>query len=313
MQERSKQVRTLTTWDLARLEKFLRFSDYVYQRFAPAELPRLLEHCPACGLFEEETLQGFLLSQSINPPSAWIAGFGVSWSEHLRAPEHFDQLLAHLRPLLLERGVRHLYYSGNDLEGDWLHQALLRRGFMPHRLLYAYDKFDYRIPTRGNQEVLVRRMHEEDIPALCALEERCFEPLWRYDATAFADIAATHPYFVVAELAGQVIGYQFNTLDEGYGYLVRIAVHPAFNGRGIGARLMAEAIGFFARAGVRRILLNTQQDNYRAHRLYEWFGFVRMPQVGFILRKELDEESGEAPAAPQYPLRRPADRGPSGA
>jgi hypothetical protein len=24
-----------------------------------------------------------------------------------------------------------------------------------------------------------------------------------------------------------------------------------------------------------------------AHRLYEWFGFVRMPQVVFVLRKQL--------------------------
>jgi len=92
---------------------------------------------------------------------------------------------------------------------------------------------------------------------------------------------------VVAELNGQVIGYQFNALDGEYGYLVRIAVHPSINSKGVGARLMAEAIRFFEREHVLRIMLNTQDDNLHAHRLYEWFGFVRIPQIGFVLRKPL--------------------------
>jgi len=50
---------------------------------------------------------------------------------------------------------------------------------------------------------------------------------------------------------------------------------------------MAEAIHFFEEAQVLRILLNTQDDNTHAHRLYEWFGFIRTRQVGFVLRKLL--------------------------
>ena len=92
---------------------------------------------------------------------------------------------------------------------------------------------------------------------------------------------------MVAELNGQVVGYQFNTIDADAGYLVRIAVHPSVNGQGIGARLMTEAIKFFANARVSRIMLNTQDNNTHAHRLYEWFGFVRIEQMGFVLRKNL--------------------------
>ena len=117
--------------------------------------------------------------------------------------------------------------------------------------------------------------------------EACFEDFWRYDALSFEDIAATHPYFVVAELNGNVVGYQFNALEDEFGYLVRIAVHPSVNGQGVGVRLMSEAITFFQQAHVLRIMLNTQDDNVRAHRLYEWFGFVRINQTGFVLRKTL--------------------------
>ena len=50
---------------------------------------------------------------------------------------------------------------------------------------------------------------------------------------------------------------------------------------------MAEAIGFFEKAGATHIMLNTQDDNVHAHRLYERFGFVRLRQRGFVLRKNL--------------------------
>jgi [ribosomal protein S18]-alanine N-acetyltransferase len=65
------------------------------------------------------------------------------------------------------------------------------------------------------------------------------------------------------------------------------AVHPSVGGQGIGAHLPAEAIRFFERERVLRSMLNTQDDNTYAHRLYEWFGFVRILQVGFVLRNQL--------------------------
>ena len=91
----------------------------------------------------------------------------------------------------------------------------------------------------------------------------------------------------MAELNNKVVGYQFNALEDEFGYLVRIAVHPSVNGQGVGVRLMSAAITFFQQAHVLRIMLNTQDDNTRAHRLYEWFGFVRIVQRGFVLRKAL--------------------------
>ncbi|HEX6477514.1 MAG TPA: GNAT family N-acetyltransferase [Ktedonobacteraceae bacterium] len=282
-----EQVRLLTVDDLSLITRLLNTSEYIYQRFTQDELPSLLKYYPTVGLFNGSSLRGFLLSQTVNPPSAWLGGFGVSWTESQSFIKLLDILLEQLTRQLITRGVRYLHYSGNDLQNDWLRDVLLPRGFRPHRQLYAYDKFDFDIPTQGNQHVKLRPVETADIPALLAIEEACFEEFWRYDAISFADIAATHPYFVVAELDGKVIGYQFNALDGEFGYLVRIAVHPSLNGQGIGARLMAEAIRFFKQANVLRIMLNTQDDNTHAHRLYEWFGFVRISQVGFVLRKNL--------------------------
>lgn len=287
MSRSSERVRLLTSDDLPLITRLLNTSEYVYQRFTIEELPGLLKHYPTVGVFNGTSLNGFLLSQTVNAPSAWLGGFGVSWTESRAYIRLLDMLLEYLSRQLVTRGTRYLHYSGNDLQNDWLRDVLLPRGFRPYRLLYAYDKFDYDIPTPGNHLVKLRPVEAGDIPALMAIEDVCFEDFWRYDAISFADIMATHPYFVVAELNEKVIGYQFNALDGEFGYLVRIAVHPSLNGQGIGARLMAEAIRFFKQARVMRIMLNTQDDNTHAHRLYEWFGFVRISQVGFVLRKNL--------------------------
>ena len=266
---KSEQVRLLTSHDLPLVQRLLNTSEYIYQRFMLEELPLLLKHYPTVGIFNGTSLQGFLLSQTVNAPCAWIGGFGVSWTESRSYTNLLDTMLAYLAKPLIARGVRYLYYSGNDIHNDWLRDILLPREFVPYRLLYSYDKFDYGVPTKGNAQVKVRPVERGDIPALLAIEEACFEDFWRYDALSFEDIAATHPYFVVAELNGKVVGYQFNALEGEFGYLVRIAVHPSVSGQGIGARLMSEAIDFFKKAKVLRIMLNTQDDNTHAHHLYE--------------------------------------------
>ena len=287
MPSHSENIRLLSNYDLSLVLRLLNTSEYIYQRFTLEELPMLLKHYPAVGMFNGDSMRGFLLSQTVNPPSAWIGGFGVSWTESREYIPLLEMLLEQLSKHLIRRGVRYLYYSGNDIQNDWLRDVLLVRSFALHRLLYAYDKYDYSIPSTGNPDVKLRPVEKRDIPALLAIEEACFEDFWRYDAFSFEDIAATHPYFVVAELNGKVVGYQFNALEDEFGYLVRIAVHPSVNGQGVGVRLMSEAITFFQQAHVLRIMLNTQDDNVRAHRLYEWFGFVRINQTGFVLRKAL--------------------------
>ncbi|HZO70837.1 MAG TPA: GNAT family N-acetyltransferase [Ktedonobacteraceae bacterium] len=291
MSSQFEQIRLLTGDDVRLVERLVRTSEYIYQRFTLEELPLILKHYPSIGIFHDSSMYGFLLSQIMTPPHAWIGGFGVSWTESNAYLDILFTLLEHLYPALITRGVRYLHYSGNNADRDWLRNNLLIHGFIPYRLLYSYDKFGYGIPTSGNQEVTIRPVRFSrtggDMKALLAIEDACFDDLWRYDPTAFNDIAATHPYFVVAELQRKVIGYQFNTVDEENGYLVRIAVHPSVGNKGIGARLMAEAIHFFEQAGTPHILLNTEETNTHAHRLYEWFGFVRLQQTGFVLRKYL--------------------------
>ncbi len=112
MSHNQKQLRVLTHDDVHSIERLLHSSEYIYQRFTLAELPLLLKRYPAVGAFHETSLYGFLLSQTVNPPSAWIGGFGVSWTESKAYHSILFALLDQLTAQLITHGVRYLHYSG---------------------------------------------------------------------------------------------------------------------------------------------------------------------------------------------------------
>ena len=294
----TSHVRSLGRADLTAVRRLLQTSDHAYGRFTTEELPLLLESRPAIGAFSVPTgplgrvtggtLQAFALLNSVVPPCAWLGGFGVTWSESERYREYLDLLLPVVEKHAAERGARTLYYSGSDLEADWLLDDLEPRGFTITTTLRSYDKLDLTIPSDGNTHVRVRRFMPEDVAGVLAVEESAFEPLWRYDAAGLLEVSSLYPYFVVAEDESGISGYQFNAVDGPTGYLVRIAVHPRAEGQGIGTRMMAEAVRYFARERVHAILLNTEEGNHHAHRLYERFGFHLVHPRGFVLRRPID-------------------------
>lgn len=286
-------VRQLRRTDMAQARRLLDTSEYVHYRFSPEEMPRLVDLYPSVGAFSAApgalgrmlggSLQAFLLVNEMSPPCAWIGGFGVITTQGQRYAEYLRLLLSPLTEALRQRGVTGLYYSGADIEKDWLRAPLEASGFSLVSMLRAYDKTGFDVPTEGSRDVRVRPFRLEDAEPLAELEKLCFDPLWRHDARAFIEASRIYPYFVVAEDDEGLAGYQFNVVDMKIGYLVRIATHPRTWGRGVGARLMAEAIHYFEREGVWKIVLNTEEANARAHRLYEWFGFYLIRQRGFAL------------------------------
>ena len=70
-------------------------------------------------------------------------------------------------------------------------------------------------------------------------------------------------------------------------HLVRIAVLPAHRGIGLGARLLAEVVGYARSLGADSITLNTLTYNAAAQRLYEHFGFRRTGEQQRVLRFDL--------------------------
>jgi ribosomal protein S18 acetylase RimI-like enzyme len=80
---------------------------------------------------------------------------------------------------------------------------------------------------------------------------------------------------VLAERNGQPVGFALtirSTAGE-YAQLIRVAIHPAAQGQGIGRQLVVDAIAYARENDTPGLSLNTQVSNIVSRRLYESLGF----------------------------------------
>lgn len=144
-------------------------------------------------------------------------------------------------------------------------------------------------PTERNGElptgVGLRRAGVEDLDALLAVDAASFEPFWCYDAPSLSALLATHR--AVAATSGDgLIGYTLCTVDRDEGMLGRLAVVPGERGRGTGAALLDDALGYCVRAGVRGVTLYTQEENRISRALYDGRGFRQLQGTSCFLTFE---------------------------
>lgn len=149
--------------------------------------------------------------------------------------------------------------------------------------------------TPDTLEYTLRPCEADDLPALCDLHEACFRPLvetrfeWDPDVQRqrFVDDdggPATRAWavLVACELAGQLVVEE----REDALFVKRIMVHPRWQGRRLGTRLLEELI---ERARARGLALTLSVwDTNRARALYERLGFRRTEQVEHRVRMRLD-------------------------
>lgn len=276
-------VREATIADRPSVMQLARRAARVHARPEIGDTDDWLDGCPFLLATAGGRLLGFILCILYHSRRALLRGVGLVDDWPMRA--YLETLLPPTLDRLRSQEVISLVYIGNDW---WLTDPLLRDwDFSVRNSVVTYIKEDLSIPTRGNRQVHVRPAHPGDLPALVALDEAAFDPLWRNAFQTFAHVLENLPYFVVAELAGQTVGYLFSSRQGEAGHLSRVTVHPDYQGHGIGARLLAEAIEFFRTEKVKVITLNTQKDNVVSQRLYRHFGFRPMGEEALVLKHNL--------------------------
>jgi len=276
-------VREATTADRTSVMQLARRAARVHSRLEIGDTGDWLDGRPFLLATAEGRLLGFILCALYHSRWALLRGVGLVDDWPMRV--YLETLLPPTLDRLRSQEITSLVYIGND---RWLTDPLLRDwDFSIQNSVVTYTKKDLSIPTRGNRQVYVRPAHPGDFPALVALDEAAFDPLWRYASQTFAHALENLPYFVAAELAGQTVGYLFSNRQGDTGHLSRVAVHPDYQGRGIGTRLLAEAIEFFRTGKVKVVTLNTQKDNAVSQRLYRHFGFRPMGEEALVLKYDL--------------------------
>lgn len=119
-------------------------------------------------------------------------------------------------------------------------------------------------------------MRAADLPAVTVLEQELFpEDAW--SAEMFASelgTGAAGRYYLVAEQAGQIVGYAGLLVSGGQADVLTMAVAAPHWGRGIGSALLTALLAEAARRGAAEVFLEVRADNPRAQRLYRRHGFT---------------------------------------
>ncbi len=117
-------------------------------------------------------------------------------------------------------------------------------------------------------------MRENHLDAVAALETVCFAAPWTREGLA-EELSNPQAHFLVAEEDGVVAGYIGVQEICGEGYVTNVAVLPQFRRRGIGERLVREAVDGAHGRGCDFLSLEVRVSNEAAIRLYERLGFHR--------------------------------------
>lgn len=227
-------------------------------------------------------LRGFMLIEPQQPNTALIIAVALrdTWS----VKPCLDSLLPEIERTIQAKGLSTLAHIGPEA---WLTDGLWEHGFETHEWMVNFERFGTWPKTVAAMPAVIRTAHLNDLPAIIDLDSLAFDQLWRKSAGNFSEALARAVSFVVAELDGQIVGYEWCEIYRKHAHLARLAVHPGYQGHGIGAQLLYQAIIDTLTRGVNLITLNTQENNYRSHALYERFGFVRTDQRMPVLCKEL--------------------------
>ena len=139
----------------------------------------------------------------------------------------------------------------------------------------------------------IRRAWRRDRLAVLDIDRRAFDEFWALDSGGLDDaVRATPTSRFRVSTDGDVTGYAITGRAADRGYLQRLAVDPRRHRQGIGTALVADSLRWLKRAGASASIVNTQERNADALRLYLACGYVVEPHGLTVLSRTLE---GDAP------------------
>lgn len=202
-------------------------------------------------------------------PGAWVRLAALAKMN--RAQAYMAAMLAAIQPVLVNGGTTQIAWLLLD---DWPESWLPDLGFSRTNEVVTYEKRGLTLPgVAAMPELRIRSVEERDLPALAAIEERAFEPLWQHSEWGLSLARQQSLSFDVALLDERPVGFQLSSATRRGAHLSRITIDTEHQNRGIGSALLAHALEGYRRQGISTVTLNTQADNVASQRLYERFGF----------------------------------------
>ncbi|MBN1888747.1 MAG: GNAT family N-acetyltransferase [Thermoflexales bacterium] len=201
-------------------------------------------------------------------PVAWWRALAIkdTWDvlDFLRAA--LDPTLAGLRQMGASALTCMAFYT-------WLERALPGLEFELLTRVVTLRKDDRHRPAVKQRDVIIRQARPSDLDGVFEVDRAAFNPTWQYGQRTLSRMQRKMSRMIVAEQDRVMLGYGCGEMGRFSAHIVRLAVHPAYHGRQVGALLLDDLIRSFLAAGAQAITLNTQVDNVLSQRLYRRFNF----------------------------------------
>lgn len=280
------QTRLATPADQPLVLTLLEQARHTFVAFGPEDVPRLLANDLCLVALDSHGARAFLTARAAQDGWAFLRGLAIRDHWHLD-----DSLGAVLPPALTALRAASITRLAVYATALWLPPLLERAGFAPYEWLITLERHARARPglTIPADTASLRAVQPNDLAALLALDSAAFVAPYQLSQSELIGYMMTSGYFVVAasvsHAAPHLLGYACADVLDETGQIIRLAVHPAAQGRGIGRALLNAAVDYCATAGGKRCVINTQRSNTVSLHLYEQYGFRRVgPRVPLLAR-----------------------------
>ena len=123
-----------------------------------------------------------------------------------------------------------------------------------------------------NIDVRIRWMIRRDRPEVLEIENQCFEFPWT-EEDFIRVLRQRNCIGMIAEYKCRVIGAMIYELHKAHLHVLNFAVHPKFQGKGVGRQMVKKLTDKLSGEGRNRIVLNVREVNLSAQKFFARMGF----------------------------------------
>ncbi len=139
-------------------------------------------------------------------------------------------------------------------------------------------------------DITIRELRPEDYDALIALWEAAGLPYKPKGRDSRGDITHQLEFptaiYLVAELDGTMVGSVLGTHNGRKGFINRLAVDPAYRGRGIARPLVAEVERRLENQGIEIVAALIEDWNEVSMKVFEHLGYVKHPDIFYYSKRK---------------------------
>jgi len=278
----SFEIRPATESDQEKLNFFLRYEFFIHQHLDWQPVLDWLGFQPFYLVIHDGEIIACLAAPSEVNEVAWVRLFACS-SLYSRTEIWnllIDRIITSYQGKISKIAVLGIH--------QWFVDLLLTQSFTVHQNIIVLEWFN-NIDSQPQSlpGLIIRPAEFVELSKVAILDARCFAPLWQLPEQSLKKAFQQSGYTTVAVYQEKIIGYQMTTTSYSSAHLARLAVDPDFQGNNIGKALLVDLFSHYSEAGIYKITVNTQDDNFSSKSLYSHMGFILTEEKYPVLIREI--------------------------